>query len=142
MKNFRFLFLFALFFIGCDSKIELIPKDLKWDREVCERCKMIISERKFGVQIVNQLDGKRYYFDDIGCAVLWFDESKIPWESNATIFVNDAKSGEWLDAKTAFWIYGEKTPMDFGYSAYKEEQSGKENLKYEKVRDKILGKPQ
>lgn len=142
MKNFSLLaFIFALFFMGCDTKIDLSSKDVKWDREICERCKMIMSDRLYAAQVVNPKDGKRYYYDDIGCTILWFDEEKIPWEDQAIIYVTDAKTGEWIDAKKAFWVFGKVTPMDFGFAAYKEQQSGIENHGYAYVRDYILGKP-
>ncbi len=140
MKQFS-LFLLLLFFTACDSKINTDPKAIKWDREICERCKMIISVRNYTVQVINPTSGKRYYFDDIGCTVLWFDEDKIEWENDAIIYVSDAKSGEWLDAKKSFWTYGAITPMAFGYSAFATKQDGKENFDYNYVRDRILGKP-
>jgi nitrous oxide reductase accessory protein NosL len=79
---------------------------------------MAISERKYAVQIINKKNGKVYKFDDIGCAVLWMDEEKVPWSNNAIIWITDAKTGEWIDAKEAFYTDDSITPMAFGFAAY------------------------
>lgn len=101
MKKFNFLvfIVLGLFFTACNSEVNTKPKEVKFDREVCERCKMIISDRNYAVQVVNPQDGKSYYHDDIGCAILWFEESEISWKNEAIIYVADANSGKWIDAK-------------------------------------------
>ncbi len=143
MHYFRaILFTCTLFFLGgCSGEIDTNAKEVKYDREICERCKMIISVRNYAAQTINPDDGKRYYWDDIGCAILWFDEEKITWEDRAITYVKDVKTGEWLNAKKAHYTHGAITPMDFGFSAHKEPQEGAKNYDYAYVRDRILGKP-
>lgn len=143
MKKFSFLLIFVLglFFTACDSKIDTGVKEVKYDREVCERCKMVISDRNYAVQIVNKTDGKRYYYDDIGCAVLWFKEKSLDWQNSAVIYVTDANSGKWLDASKAHWTYGANTPMDFGFSANESEVVGVDNFDYIHVQEQILKRP-
>lgn len=140
MKKFSFLLIFTLFFIGC-NEIDTNPKEVKFDREVCDRCKMIISVRNYAAQTINPETGKRYYWDDIGCAVIWFDENEIDWEDKAITYVKDVDTSKWLNVKDAYWTYGALTPMDYGWSAHELKQEGKENKKYSYVRDQILGKP-
>lgn len=135
-------FLFALIvFSACSGEINTEPKDVKYDREICERCKMIISVREFAAQTINPHNGKRWYWDDIGCAILWFDEEDIEWEDEAITYIIDVKTHEWIDAKKAYYTHGAITPMDFGFSAHKNPQDGEENYDYAYVRDRILGKP-
>ncbi len=145
MKRYSLFFLLVLLLVllltGC-GEIDTGAKDIKFDREICERCKMIVSDRKYAAQTVNPDTGKRYYWDDIGCAVLWFDEQGIDWEEKAITYVTDAESGEWVNVQDAFWVRGEITPMDYGWAAYKEKQEGKRNYDYDHVRNHILGKPQ
>lgn len=123
MKNFRILFLvlLSLLFISCseDKPKEGMHK-VHWDRDMCERCKMIVSERKFAVQIVDEHD-KSHMFDDIGCALLWFEEENYTWLDKAKIWINDAVSGEWLDARKSIYSVGNLTPMGYGVSAYTKE---------------------
>ena len=141
MKKFNFLvfIVLGLFFTACNSEVNTKPKEVKFDREVCERCKMIISDRNYAVQVVNPQDGKSYYHDDIGCAILWFEESEISWKNEAIIYVADANSGKWIDAKKAFWTFGATTPMDFGFSAYESKQDG-ENFEFTHVVQKVKEK--
>lgn len=131
----------AFFYAACSNEIDTSPKEIKYDREVCERCKMIISVRNYAAQTINPATGKRYYWDDIGCSILWFDEEKIDWEESAITYVKDVKTGKWLDAKKAHYTYGAITPMNFGYSAHEKPQEGVKNYDYAYVRDRILGKP-
>ncbi|MFW2590967.1 hypothetical protein ACN5PC_03470 [Aliarcobacter butzleri] len=139
MKKFSFLLLMVLgmLFIACESQIDKTPREVKFDREVCERCKMIISDRNYATQVVNPNNGKRYYYDDIGCTILWFKENSISWENEAIIYVTDAKTGRWIDARKAFWTYGATTPMNFGFSAYEVKQGSVENFDYSYVVERV-----
>lgn len=146
MKNFRLLFggLFALLLIGglagCEKKASDGIAKMHWDRDMCERCKMAISDRKFAVQVVDPKTRKHYKFDDIGCAVLWFQEERIPWEPTAKIWIADGKTGEWIDARRAVYGTGAITPMGFGFAAYKNSaEAGSNNvIGFDEVRRRIL----
>ncbi len=78
MREFSlFITFFTLFIIGCGEKRDLSsPKKVHWDRDMCQRCRMVLSDRKFAVEIIEPKSGRVYYFDDIGCAVLWLEEEK------------------------------------------------------------------
>lgn len=120
MKKFKILLLIlsSFLFIACsdDAKKEGMHK-VHWDRDMCERCKMIVSERHFAVQVVD-IHNKPHMFDDLGCAVLWFKEENIEGMDQAKFWINDAVSGEWIDARTAQYAVGKLTPMGYGVSAY------------------------
>jgi len=124
MKKFNVLFFLIILpffgFTGCEKKPVGAVHEMHWDRDMCERCKMAISERKFAVQMIDPQSGKVYKFDEIGCGILWMDEEKIPWKDKAIIWVNDAKSGKWIDARKAKYVEGAITPMAFGFAAYTE----------------------
>ncbi len=121
MKNYKILLLLIVIFsfLGCERKIDLNAHKIHWDRDMCKRCKMVVSERNHAVQAINPSDGKVYYFDDIGCLVLWFKESNIEWAENAVLWVTDLKTAEWINAKEAKWSTISVTPMGFGFGAYK-----------------------
>jgi len=123
----------VLSFQGCDKKDPLKPEEMHWDRDSCERCNMAISERKYAVQVINPKNGKHYKFDDLGCAILWFDEEKIPWKDRAIIWITDAKTGKWIDAKTAMYTDDSITPMAYGLSAFTKETfpKGKKALTFQ-----------
>jgi nitrous oxide reductase accessory protein NosL len=106
---------------GCKERSKSGPEAVHWDRDMCERCKMVLSERKYAAEIVNPKTGKTYKFDDIGCAVLWMDEEHIPWKDRAKIWVTDAKTGRWIDARKALYTDDSITPMAYGIAAFTQE---------------------
>lgn len=121
MKKFKTLFLISmisLFFVACEKKSTNQFAKMHWDRDACERCVMVVSEKSYAVQIQDPTTKRHYKFDDIGCAILWFKESQKNWFDNAIIWVKDEKSKEWIDARQAFWTNGNITPMNYGLAAY------------------------
>lgn len=124
MKRFNLylaLILFLTILGGCQKKSSNGIETMHWDRDMCERCKMAISERKYAVQVTDPKSHRTYKFDDIGCAILWFDEEKIPWKDQAKIWITDAKTGKWIDARKAIYTDDSITPMAFGFAAYTKE---------------------
>ncbi|MCP3890840.1 MAG: hypothetical protein GY702_18500 [Desulfobulbaceae bacterium] len=115
MKSYLAVFLIC-FLCSCKGgNEEQLPVDFVWDRVACEECKMALSDPHYSAQVID-LNGKAYYFDDIGCAILWL--VRQPWKDGARIWVNDFQTGQWIDAETANWIYGDpKTPMGYGFAA-------------------------
>ena len=140
MKKYKFYLLFIplllILFLGCEKKDENGIAKMHWDRDMCERCKMAISERKFAFMIVNPKSKKSYKFDDIGCGVLWLDEEKIPWKDDAIYWITDAKDGHWIDAKTAYYTDESITPMAYGLAAYSSEHKPS-NMKILSFQDAI-----
>ncbi len=112
-------------FGACEQKPKGGVAKMHWDRDMCERCKMAVSERKYAVQVVDPKTDRAYKFDDIGCAVLWFDEERIPWKDEAIIWITDARTGEWINARRALFIDDSITPMAFGFAAFTEETKPK-----------------
>lgn len=110
------IFVFLLLVISCsDRNEEQLPVDFVWDRVACELCKMALSDPRYSAQVIDH-KGKAYYFDDIGCAILWLKGQ--PWKGEARLWVNDVNTSEWIEAKEANWTYGDpKTPMGYGFSA-------------------------
>ena len=102
--------------IACKGKnTEQLPVDFVWDRVACEECKMALSDPHYSAQVIDP-NGRAYFFDDIGCAILWL--RRQPWKDGARTWVNDVKTTEWIDAEKANWIYGDpKTPMGYGFAA-------------------------
>lgn len=126
---------------GCDTKIDLEPKKIHWDRDMCERCKMVLSDRKFSAQAINPDNGRKYVFDDIGCVILWFKENNISWKDRAVIWVNDAKTGELIDARKAFYDALNITPMAYGFGAHTKKEDIKidqEVIDFEEVSRRVI----
>ena len=116
---------------ACGSDKKTGPADVKWDRDACERCQMMLSERNFSAQVRVFPEGKRskvYKFDDMGCAVLWLDKQVYKDNPKTEIWVNDFKSKDWINAKQAWFIKGEITPMGYGLGAQTEKVEGALNF--------------
>jgi nitrous oxide reductase accessory protein NosL len=118
MRRFS-LFFILLFLFACEKKIDLGVHDVHWDRDMCIRCKMVVSDRNYAAQTTDPKSGKTYYFDDIGCLVLWFKEDDIDWAEKAKVWVTDVETKEWIDARKAKYSTISITPMAFGFAAHK-----------------------
>ncbi len=126
---------------SCEKKISTNPKEIHWDRDMCSRCAMVISDRNHAVQVINPADGKIYVFDDIGCTILWFKEQDIKWEEKAVIWITDIKTSKWIDAKKAFYDTMNLTPMAYGFGAHETKeniQEGLEIIDYNIVKERVL----
>jgi len=97
------------------------PEDIHWDRDVCELCKMFISDPRFVAEVRGGEKNNIYKFDDIGCAINWLNDQTWAGDATAEIWVSDAASTRqkmiWLNAREARYVRGELTPMNYGYSA-------------------------
>ncbi len=106
---------------GCSGDTGSGPVDVIWDRDVCTRCNMVLSDRQHSAQVRRPAgDASRGVvktFDDLGCAVLWLDQQ--PWrdEAGVEIWVNDYQTGDWIDARTAHYVTDRQTPMQYGLGA-------------------------
>lgn len=144
MKYFKiivYIFLSTLTFLGCDGKVNLEAKKVHWDRDMCERCRMVLSDRKFSAQVLHPDSGRKYLFDDIGCVILWFQEEKIDWSKRAIIWVNDAKTGAWVDARKAFYDVENITPMAYGFGAHAHKEDiaqGQEIIDFDEVTKRVI----
>ena len=114
-------FILALLLVaGCTGGEDTGPAKVHWDRDICARCSMALSDRDYAAQVRGGLaeeKTKPYLFDDIGCAVIWLDQQ--PWKNDprTEMWVRSTDSDEWLDMKTAWYVVGHRTPMDYGLGA-------------------------
>jgi copper chaperone NosL len=110
---------------ACGGEPDSGPVEVKWDRVTCERCRMVLSDRRHAVEVRLRRPGGRskvLFFDDIGCALIWLErQPPEARESPSTeIRVNDWRSGEWIDARSAHYLTGQETPMQYGLGAQTE----------------------
>jgi hypothetical protein len=74
---------------------------------------MLVSERQPAAQAV-LADGSRKFFDDIGCMAAYLAQPGVVAQA---AWVHGPDSDLWVDALTARYSAGHRTPMDFGYLA-------------------------
>lgn len=144
MSGFKTLFLATLLLLGftaCEKKDPTELHRVHWDRDMCERCKMVVSDRSHSVQVINTVNRRAYMYDDIGCMVLWFEEEKAEWISKAKIWVTDTTTEKWIDAKTALYDTNNITSMAYGFSAHESDSSikaGEEIISFVEMSKRIF----
>lgn len=139
MSKYSLFFIVILTFIlsACTEK----EHQVHWDRDMCERCKMVVSDRKNTVRMQDLSSKKYFVYDDIGCYVWWLEKNPKA-DKNAKTLINDSQTGEWIDIKTALYTSGNISPMGYGFWAYKKgtEPKDKEILSYEAVKKQIIAR--
>jgi len=135
----RTLSLFALLLLlsGCSGDPGAGPVEVKWDRDACERCRMVLSDRMHSAEIRYYPQGKTRStvakFDDIGCASLWLDQQPFRNDPRTELWVTDHRTGEWIDARAATYVTGNITPMEYGLGAQSDPAEG--GMSYEQARE-------
>jgi nitrous oxide reductase accessory protein NosL len=122
MIRYILFLLLTLGVIGCQEKSKTAVTEVHWDRDMCARCVMVVSDRHNTTQVRNPQNGKTYMFDDIGCMVLWFRDHNQSWKDQAKIWITDVKTGKWIDAREAFYDTENITPMAYGFSAHEKRE--------------------
>lgn len=120
--------------------------EIKWDRDVCARCSMVISDRRFAAQLRGGPEDRAVKFDDIGCLVFWMQEkaAKFPWlkapETRLWVADFNSKSREemrWLDPRRAFFVT-RTSPMGYNFAAVAAPLAGA--LDFTDTRQHVLAK--
>jgi nitrous oxide reductase accessory protein NosL len=119
--------------------------EIKWDRDTCVRCSMVISDRRFAAQIKGGAKNIVFKFDDIGCASFWLrDKLKdFPWmtEAATSFWVADVGNAgdnlQWHDARKAQYI-GKASPMGYNYAAVGRPQAM--SVDFATMREHVLAK--
>ncbi|MCK4710901.1 MAG: nitrous oxide reductase accessory protein NosL [Gammaproteobacteria bacterium] len=124
--------LVVLLIAGCSGEPETGPVEVKWDRDICERCRMVLSDPHFAAQIRYYPDAKKRSkvakFDDIGCAVLWLKDKAWKDDVRTEFWVADHRTKEWIDARAANYVKKNTTPMEYGLGAQPEMEEGSLNF--------------
>jgi len=133
MKSFNLILIFALsFFSACNSTQNSGAKDPQTKSRICPQCHMEVDKsNEHSASIVK--NGTIYYFDDIGCLILWSHENKLDAKL-AMVFTKD--SARYIEAKDAHYKIGGKTPMSYGFVAF--ENSVEDEIDFDEVSIKML----
>jgi len=134
---------FALFLLlcGCEKSNEAHehnhdkkPLEFQTGTVTCPQCRMPLVSLNNSVQIITS-DGKTWFFDDVGCMVLWIEENK-EMLSKLVIWVYAHDTLQWVDAKKAYYSLIDRTPMRYGFGAY--EYAQEHLISFEKMRLRML----
>ena len=112
---------------------------VEWDHDACKRCNMILSDQFHAAQVrykPSDTPSEIHLFDDLGCAVIWLEGQSWKDSSAIELWVNDSKTGSWIDARKAFYVTGHQTPMQYGLGAQLEATEG--SIDFQAAREQIF----
>lgn len=121
------ILIFLLFsLIACQNETEIKPVEIIYGQDSCERCKMIISEKRYSAEYI-LLDGEARKFDDIGCMIHFHKGEESKGDKILAQYVRDYNTGNWIDATKAYFVWSKDiiTPMGQGLTAFKDEESAR-----------------
>jgi nitrous oxide reductase accessory protein NosL len=118
---------------------------IKWDRDTCVQCSMVISDRRFAAEMCGGPKDTVFKFDDIGCAIFWVRRktAEHPWMAEAAtrLWVADVGSRgdyvRWLDAHRANYLT-RSSPMGYNFVAVTHPQPG--SVDFATMREHVLAK--
>lgn len=86
-------------------------KDFNLKKDLCENCKMAITNLDYAAQIVTE-EGRVYKFDDLSCMTMYEDYENSGFE-NAKKYVIDMPTANLVNLENAYLIKGGtiKSPM-------------------------------
>ncbi|NNG16914.1 MAG: hypothetical protein HKM89_10575 [Gemmatimonadales bacterium] len=96
------------------------PRPIRYGEELCEYCRMTITDPRFAAQLVTR-KGRILTFDDIGGLVAFVNEERIPPAEVHSLWVNSFTQPEiQLDATTAHFLQSDRlrTPMGSQLAAF------------------------
>lgn len=133
-----FLACAVLFLVACSRDPGTGPVEVRWDRDTCARCRMVVSEHIFAAEVRGGPKREVHKFDDLGCAIVWL--ANQPWKDDPTteIWVADFRAGHWLDARKAYYVSVTNTPMDYGLGAVADAAPG--SIDFEAAKAKVFAK--
>ena len=106
------------------------PEPLSYGKDVCEHCKMMIMDTKFGAEIVTAR-GKIFKFDATECMVDYIQAgtSKFGDPKDQFLTTNIAAPGSLIDARTAFFLKDKafRSPMGANLAAFSSQQLAQNN---------------
>jgi hypothetical protein len=88
--------------------ISIKPKEYQ-----CSECSMDIEELDYLAELIAK-NGNTYFFDDIGCLVLWLKNHNPDTKAMLTKTLDTHK---WIDVKKAWYTRIAPSPMGYGFAA-------------------------
>ncbi|MBB4304616.1 nitrous oxide reductase accessory protein NosL [Rhodobium orientis] len=138
VRSLALVVLVPLLLAGCFGEPETGPVKIRYGRDICDFCRMIISDPRFAAQIRGGPKHKAYKFDDIGDGIHFLEQQEWKDDPKVEFYVMNSEDAEtWLDAYKAHYVRGQPTPMDYGYAAVPDarEDAFTYNEMAEKVRE-------
>lgn len=110
--------------LGCFQCVNRGPEPIHWNHDDCANCKMSISDKRFGCELLT-LKGRIYKFDDLSCLLAYVREHP-DHSRGATYYVYDYCVSEMpMSAEKLHFVSGESvaSPMGGNIAAFSNKDS-------------------
>lgn len=116
------LAMIAIILTAC-GKTNTEPREIDTETDICVVCNMSITHPDYAGQVIFT-NNDHLVFDDIGCLIEYLKE---PEQEVEIAYIRSANTKEWIDVKTAAYLYNEEywTPMNYGVLAFTSEEDAK-----------------
>ncbi|MCL2525034.1 MAG: hypothetical protein FWF20_09215 [Betaproteobacteria bacterium] len=109
--------------------------EIKWDRDTCTRCNMVISDRRFAAEMRGGPQNAALKFDDIGCLLFWIrdKQAEMPWLTDPATKMwvadmhNKGENIKWLEPRHVHYV-GRRSPMGYNFAATAQPQAGSQDF--------------
>lgn len=140
-KTLRQLWLLVMLLIlsACSGDPGTGAVAVEWSHDGCKRCNMILNDQFHAAQIrytPSDAPSEVHLFDDLGCAVIWLEGQSWKDDPSIELWVNESKTGSWIDAQKASYVTGQQTPMQYGLGAQSEATEG--SIDFQAAREQIF----
>ena len=95
--------------------VKIKPKEYQ-----CSECNMDVEHLKYAAQLMSK-NGDTYFFDEIGCVVLWLQNHH---PKTVKIMTQTLDTHQWIEAKKAWYSRIAPTPMGYGFAAVEAKKKG------------------
>jgi copper chaperone NosL len=104
----------ALALGGCRAGAPSGPPSIRYGKDLCAECRMIISEERFAAGAADEA-GEVVKFDSVGCLIRFLRDKP----GQTRVWVKRYDSDGWIDVRNAFFVLSEKilAPMGYGVAA-------------------------
>ena len=112
--------LLALALGACNTPEASGPPEIKYGRDICEECGMIIDDERFAAGY-RRSDGSEQVFDDLGGLLV---SVRGTTELNDTeVWVHDYQTKMWIRTDDAFFVRTDEvvSPMGYGILSFSDE---------------------
>ena len=98
----------------------------------CAKCKMDVNALDYATQAIKK-NGDTYFFDDIGCMILWLEKNS---EEIVAAYVMTLDTHKWIKAAQADYSRIAPSPMGYGFGAV--EASKASLISYDEMKTLML----
>ena len=91
---------------------------IKVNEYQCSTCNMNIEILEYAAEVITK-EGHTYFFDDIGCVILWLKDNKQEIEK---VLTQTLDTHRWIEMKKAWYSRIAPSPMGYGFAAVEEKK--------------------